>query len=74
MQKLLSAFIPFLILGIMLVAFVFGIILFSYLLIYGAIVGIVLFSLLWLKEKLFPAKKSDNKSGRIIEHDKNHHQ
>jgi hypothetical protein len=57
----------------MLVILVIGFILLSYLLIWGAIVGMVLFLIAWIKEKLFPTRQmtrtEKSQSGRIIDHD-----
>jgi hypothetical protein len=59
----------------MIVLFVAGLIIFSYLLIAGAIVGLAIFSVMWLREKFFPTKKmmrkdEPQKKGRIIDHEK----
>lgn len=73
MKRTLDSLLAFLFLGMGIVALIAGIILFSYLLLYGAIVGVILFIILWFKEKFFPAKKirstKPTKQGRIIEHD-----
>ena len=65
--------IPFIFLGIFIVLFVVGLIILSYILIYGALVGLVLFMLSWLKEKFFPKKASNlptkKRKGRTIDHD-----
>ena len=73
-MQLFSRIVPFLFLGLFLVVLVLGLILFSYLLILGALVGIVLFAIAWLRDKLFarenlPQKQPPEKHGRIIEHD-----
>ncbi len=64
---------PFIFLGIILVIFVAGIILFSYLLILGAIIGLVLFLINWLREKFFVKQRSvsttTRPAGRIIDHE-----
>lgn len=75
MNNLLARLVPFLFLGMILVIFVIGIIFLSYLLILGAIVGLALFVVAWLKEKFFPVKdlqKQERKprKGRTIDHDK----
>lgn len=73
MKNLLSKLVPFIFLGVLLVVLVAGFILLSYLLIWGAIVGLVLFVIAWIREKLFPSKQLTQtekpKSGRIIDHD-----
>ena len=72
MQRLINRIIPFLLLGVAIVAFAFGIFLLAYLFLLGAIVGLVLFIITFIREKFFPskelAKKSPkNASGRIID-------
>lgn len=73
MKKMLAKIVPFLFLGMMLVILIVGFILLSYLLIWGAIIGLVLFLIAWVREKLFPSRqltKTDKStSGRIIDHD-----
>jgi len=74
MNNLLARIIPFLFLGIMLVILIAGLILLSYLLIWGAVVGLVLFLIAWLREKFFPPRHltkidKQSKSGRVIDHD-----
>lgn len=73
MPNLFSRALPFLALGIMLVLLFAGLVLLSYLLVFGALVGIALFVMAWLKEKIFPPtqKPEQLKQGRIIEHDDN---
>lgn len=71
---MLTRLIPFVFLGIMIVMFVVGLIVFSYLLIAGAVVGVLLFAVAWVKEKLFPTKhisidRHILKRGRTFEHD-----
>jgi len=74
-QRFFARLIPFIFLGIMVVLFVLGLVLFSYLLIVGAIVGVILFLITWAKEKLFPSKQmqryqqQDENRGRTFEHD-----
>ncbi len=73
MRNLLAKIIPFLFLGLMIVVLVAGFVIVSYLLIWGAVVGLILFLIAWIKEKLFPSrhltKTQQPKSGRIIDHD-----
>jgi len=74
-RKMLDRIVPFIFLGMALVALVAGFVLFSYLLIFGALVGFVLFVILRIKEKFFPDKNKTTqyheptRTGRIIEHD-----
>lgn len=72
MQRFINQLIPFLLIGIAIVAFAFGIMLLAYLFLFGAIVGFVLFGINWLREKFFPTKtitKAEKKQGRIIDTD-----
>lgn len=73
MKRLADHFASFLFLGMAIVALIAGLVLFSYLLLYGALVGAILFLIFWLKEKIFPDKKIKQQkppAGRIIDHDK----
>ncbi len=71
MQRLLKQFMPFIFIGIALVAFIFGIMLLAYLFFFGAIVGLLLYIITWIREKFFPTqspiKKNSKSSGRIID-------
>lgn len=70
MQPLVSRLVPFLMLGIAIVAFIFGMVLLAYLFVFGALVGIVLFTISLIRSKLSPPKKDIVKrSGRTFEHD-----
>lgn len=75
MRNLMARLIPFFMLGIALVALFFGLVLLAYLFVFGALVGIVLFLINWVKVKFFPAntivKREAHKqgSGNLIDHD-----
>ena len=73
MEKFIKQLLPFLFIGIALVAFAFGILLLAYLFLFGAIVGLVLFIISWIREKFFAKKKTimqpRKKSSRIIDSD-----
>ncbi len=71
MQSFLEKLLPFLIIGVMIVIFVVGIVFLSYVLIFGALVGLVLFAIAWIRQTFFPPKDltKPKKSGRTIEHD-----
>jgi len=70
MQSFFSKLAPFIALGILIVILVVGIVLLSYLLIIGAVIGFILFIFAWIKEKFFPSKDvMVIKRGRIFEHD-----
>jgi len=74
MNSIFQKIVPFIFFGVMVVILVLGIILFSYVLILGAIVGCVFYLVARIKEKFFSSKeliktKRSEKQGRIIEHD-----
>lgn len=71
MQRLINKLLPFFFAGIAIVAFAFGIVLLAYLFMLGALVGIVLFLIAWVRQKFFPKKTIviKKKSGRIIDSD-----
>ncbi|WED43211.1 hypothetical protein [Legionella cardiaca] len=67
-DRLLQQLIPFLIAGIA-IALVIGLfIMFSYVLIWGLVIGGVLWLIYFVKNLLFPVKKEEPAKGRIIEH------
>ena len=73
MKKLLSQILPFIVLGIALIAFAFGIMLLVYLFIFGALAGLVLFIISWIRHNFFhtqrPRNTSIHKPGKIIDTD-----
>lgn len=74
MQTIFGRLMPFIFIGIMLVLFVVGLVIISYLLIFGAIVGLCLFVIAWIREKLikknhYPTKVKKDSSGRTIDHE-----
>lgn len=71
MRRILNQIIPFIFLGIALVALSFSLMILFYLFLFGAVVGVVLFAINWIREKFFPPKNIDanKKSGRVIDSD-----
>lgn len=72
MQRFISQLIPFLLFGIAIVAFAFGIVLLAYLFFFGALVGLALFIASWIKNKFFPPKQPtqvEPKTRRVIDSD-----
>jgi hypothetical protein len=74
MRSWLAPLFPFLCLGTMLALVIVGIVLFSYLLIFGAIMGSILFIIAWIKSLVIQRKPPNPpilqpKTGRIIDHD-----
>lgn len=72
MRPFFARLLPFLFLGILIVIFAVGLIIFSYLLIFGALVGLVLFIVMSIKEWLFRKKNNyptpTTKKGRTYDH------
>ena len=77
MQKILARLLPFLMLVMMLGLFVVGLVVFSYLLVLGALIGIALFVVAWIKELFWRKNEKQppevTRIGRIIEHDDKDH-
>lgn len=71
MRKLFNQLIPFILLGTGLVVFALGIVLFAYLLLFGAILGGLLFMATWIRETYLRKKNPVQKikRHRIIEID-----
>lgn len=72
MNRLMRALVPFILLGIALVAFAFSVFILAYIFLVGAAVGLVLFVINWIREKFFrPKTKTPSKhtTGRIIDSD-----
>lgn len=68
-MNIFAKIIPFILLGMAIVAFAFGLLLFTYLLIFGAIVGLILFVIAWIKERFFSKKQVTRRTpGRTIDH------
>lgn len=56
MRRLFQQLLPFVFLGIALVALAFGIFILAYLFFIGTMLGLVLFTLSWIRTKFFPPK------------------
>lgn len=72
MASFISKLLPFIFLGIAIVAIAFGMLLLFYLFAIGALVGLILFIATWIRDKFFPPKKlpkPTRKSGRTIDSD-----
>lgn len=71
MKHFLNQLIPFVLAGIAIVAFAFGIILLAYLFLFGALVGFALFLFAWIRQKFFAPKTvikpTPKKTGRTID-------
>lgn len=74
MKRFFNQLIPFILFGVAIVAFVFGVMLLSYLFLFGALLGFILYTIKWLHDKFFSKKtviktQPKPKSGRIIDTD-----
>jgi hypothetical protein len=69
LQELLEQLIPYILLGIAIALIVGLFIMLSYVLIWGIVIGGVIWLVMAIKNLLFPTVKIDNKKGRVIEHD-----
>ena len=59
----------YLAMGICIVLAVIGLIIFSYIIVIGAIIGLALFGLSYLRQRFFmPPKKSNKKQGKLYDH------
>lgn len=68
LQQALQNLVPFVILGI-LVAFLIGLIfMFSYILVWGLVIGGILWIISFLKQFFLPSKAVKKQEGRIIDH------
>ena len=71
MQNLFAKLLPFIFLGVALVAMVFGLLLLAYLFTFGALVGLTLFAVAYIKQRFFTSHPIvlPKKQGRTIDHD-----
>lgn len=72
MQRFINQLIPFLLIGVAIVAFAFGVFLMAYLFLFGALVGLALFIANWIRNKFFLPKKNlvkpaKKRTGQIID-------
>jgi hypothetical protein len=66
-QSFLSRLVPFIMLGVAIVAFFFGMLIMAYIFVFGALVGMALFAVAWVRTKFFP-NKGLVKRGRTYDH------
>lgn len=69
MRQFFSQLIPFIFIGIAIVAFAFGVFILSYLFLLGALVGMVLFAISWIRNRFFSKKEISHpkRKGRVID-------
>ena len=70
-SKIVEQIAPFFILGITIAFMIALLVFFSYVLIWGVIIGAILAFIAWIKQTFFSSNNQNKKSkkGRIIEHD-----
>lgn len=64
--KFIETIIPYLVFGISIAVVVSLIVLFFYLFMWGVIIGLVLWAIMAVKEKIFPSPKSQNTSHKVL--------
>lgn len=69
LQRFIETIIPFLIIGFLIAITGVMVIMFLYILLWGLAIGLVLSTLAWLKNKIFPVHTRKVTRGRVIEHD-----
>ncbi len=68
-QSFLARLIPFVLLGVAIVAFVLGMIVMAYIFVFGALLGLAIFAITWVRAKFFPNKNLGIvKRGRTYDH------
>lgn len=73
-NKLAAVIMPIIGMALFIILFVVGLVFFSYLLIIGTIIGLVLFTIAYIRAKFFAKKMrkhavKQRRQGRTIEHD-----
>lgn len=71
MQRFFQQLMPFVFMGIAIVLLIYGLMLLAYLFLFGAIVGLLLFAISWIRNQLFgPKKKMPSvRTGRTFDSD-----
>jgi hypothetical protein len=71
MEKFYARLLPFIFLGVAIVAFIFGLIVMAYIFVVGAIVGMGLFAIAWIRQRFFANKDIavPKRQSRTINHD-----
>ena len=72
LQRLLVPLTPFILIGMVIAFFIGVMIVFSYVLMWGLLIGGILWLSTTIKNYFFPKKMSSKTPGRIIEHDERH--
>jgi hypothetical protein len=69
LQQILESLIPFIVLGIAIALFIGLLFMFSYVVVWGLLIGGALWLITVVKEYVSPSEHSKKEKGRVIEHD-----
>lgn len=69
-QQIFEPLVPFIILGVAIALIIGLLIMLSYVLVWGIVLGGILWLAVIVKNLLFPPHTADKNEGRVIEHDK----
>lgn len=69
LQKILETLVPFVVLGMAIALFIGLLFMFSYILVWGLLIGGALWLVAVVKSYLFPNESASKEKGRVIEHD-----
>lgn len=67
-NKMIQLLIPFLLLGVFIALLIGLVIMFSYIFLWGLLIGGILWIIAVIKDFLFPSKTLSKSEGRVIEH------
>ena len=68
LQQIFEHLIPFIILGVAISLIIGLFIMLSYVLVWGVVLGAIIWLAVMIKNYLFPSQASEQRKGRIIEH------
>ncbi|TAL64672.1 MAG: hypothetical protein EPN84_03005 [Legionella sp.] len=69
LQELLKSLVPFIAVGIAIALVIGLLVMFSYVFVWGLLIGGILWAAALVKQYLFPSETIKKEEGRIIEHD-----
>lgn len=67
--KIFDRVMPFLIMGFTVAFLIAALVFLSYILLWGVLIGLVLFAINYIRQRFFAKADNGEQSGRIIEHD-----
>lgn len=69
-KQIAEQFIPFIVLGMVIALLIFFLVVFSYVVLWGLLIGTIIYLVMIIKYFFSSKKIQDSSSGRIIEHSK----